>query len=68
MVSYELQAAQMNEKLPWELSLGLTLTQHPRDENFELQEVCLHFESQTPSSLVLSNFFELSYLDYFIVN
>jgi hypothetical protein len=33
--SYGLQAAQMNEELPLELFLNLTLTQHPRDENPE---------------------------------
>ncbi len=34
----------MNEELPRELSLDLTLTQHPHDENPELREVHLHFE------------------------
>jgi len=33
---YKPQIAQMNEKLASELSLDLTLTQHPRDEDFEL--------------------------------
>ncbi len=43
---YGLQAAQANEEPPPELSLDLTLTQHPRDEEPEPQEVraCLEVE------------------------
>jgi hypothetical protein len=33
---YGPQAAQVNEKLPLESFLDLTLTQHPRDEDPEL--------------------------------
>jgi len=36
IMAYGPQATQMNEKLPWELSLNLTLTQHLHDENLEL--------------------------------
>jgi hypothetical protein len=43
-MSYEPQATQVNEKLPWVSSLDLTLTQHLRDENFKLREVRLHLE------------------------
>jgi hypothetical protein len=44
--SYGPQAAQANEEPPPESSLDLTLTQHPRDEEPELQEVraCLEIE------------------------
>jgi len=34
-MSYEPQAAQMNEELAPESSLDLSLTQHPRDEDPE---------------------------------
>jgi hypothetical protein len=34
----------MNEELFWESYLDLTLTQHPSDENPELQKVRLCFE------------------------
>jgi hypothetical protein len=37
--SYELQVSQMNEEFPHELSLDLTLAQHPRDEDFESRKV-----------------------------
>jgi hypothetical protein len=33
--SYGPQATQVNEKLPWESSLDLKLTQHPRDEDLK---------------------------------
>jgi len=36
---YEPQITQANEELPPESSLDLTLTQHFRDEELELQEV-----------------------------
>jgi len=44
--SYGPPAAQANEEPPPESSLDLTLTQHPRDEKPELQEVhaCLEVE------------------------
>jgi len=38
------QAAQVNEEQVLETSPNLTLIQHPRDENPELQEVCVHLE------------------------
>ncbi len=66
MASYEAQAAQMNEELPQETSLYLALTQYLRDENLQLRKMCFRFESRTPSSLVLSIFFKLSYLGDFI--
>jgi len=40
VTSYGRQVAQANEKSPLESFLDLTLIQHPRDEEFELQEVC----------------------------
>jgi hypothetical protein len=44
--SYEPQTTQMNEELPQNSSLNLTLTQHPRDENPKPWEVrpCLEVE------------------------
>jgi hypothetical protein len=42
--SYGPQVVQANEELALELSLDLTLTQHPRDEEPELRKVCVHFE------------------------
>jgi hypothetical protein len=45
---YKLQVAQMIEKLPWESSLDLTLTQHPRDENPKLREVRFRLELEPP--------------------
>jgi hypothetical protein len=45
---YKPQATQMNKESPRESSLGLTLTHHPRDENLESQEVCLHFKVESP--------------------
>jgi len=41
---YGLQVAQMNEKLPWESSLNLTLAQHPHDEDLKPREVRPCFE------------------------
>ncbi len=58
VTSYELQAAQANEEPPPESSLDLTLTQHPRDEEPEPQEVRARFEVDS-SNLVLSYFSEL---------
>jgi hypothetical protein len=46
--SYGPQAAQANEELPSELTLDLTLTQHPRDEELEPQEVRAHLEIEPP--------------------
>jgi hypothetical protein len=45
-MSYWPQATQVNEELPLESILNLTLTQHPRDEDPELREVhaCLEVE------------------------
>jgi len=42
--SYGPQVAQMNEESALESSLDLTLTQHPRDEDFKLREVRACFE------------------------
>jgi hypothetical protein len=44
VTSYGPQAAQANEKPPPELSLDLTLTQHPRDEKPEPREVRVRLE------------------------
>jgi hypothetical protein len=44
VTSYESQATQANEEPPPESSLDLTLTQHPRDEEPELQEVRARLE------------------------
>jgi hypothetical protein len=44
VTSYAPQAAQANEEPPSESSLDLTLTQHLRDEELELQEVRVRFE------------------------
>ncbi len=38
----------MNEKLPPESSLDLTLKQHPRDEEPEFREVCVRLEVEPP--------------------
>ncbi len=38
----------MNEKLPWELSLNLTLTQHLRDEDRKLWELHPCFKIEPP--------------------
>jgi hypothetical protein len=46
--SYGPQTTQVNEELPSESSLDLTLTQHPHDEDPELQEVRVHFEVEPP--------------------
>jgi hypothetical protein len=46
--SYGSQAAQVNEEPPPELSLDLTLTQHPRDEEPELREVRARLEVEPP--------------------
>ncbi len=43
-----LQAAKMNEELPQELSLNVTLTQHLCDENPELWEVRFCFKVEPP--------------------
>jgi hypothetical protein len=49
MVSfYGSQTAQANEELPPESSLDFTLTQHPRDEEPELREVCARLEIEPP--------------------
>jgi hypothetical protein len=43
-MSYRPQIAQVNEELPWESSLNLTLTQHPYDENPKPGKVHPHLE------------------------
>jgi hypothetical protein len=48
VTSYRPQAAQANEEPPPESSLDLTLTQHPRDEKPEPQEVRAHLEVEPP--------------------
>jgi hypothetical protein len=45
---YGPQVTQMNEKLPWESSLNLTLAQHPHDENLKPREVCPCLEVEPP--------------------
>jgi len=47
-ISYGPQTEQVNEKLLSESSLNLSLMQHPRDEDPELQEVCLHLKVEPP--------------------
>jgi hypothetical protein len=42
--SYRPQAIQVNEKSAPESSLHVTLTQHPRDEDPQLREVCVCLE------------------------
>jgi hypothetical protein len=44
VISYGSQVAQTNEEPPLESSLDLTLMQHPRDEELELQEVRTRLE------------------------
>jgi len=66
-MSYGPQVAQVNEEPALESCLDLTLMQHPRDENPEPQEVRICLEvNQSPSSLVLSHFFELSHFGDFV--
>jgi hypothetical protein len=48
VTSYGPQATQTNEEPPSESSLDLTLTQHPRDEEPELQEVRVRLEVEPP--------------------
>ncbi len=48
VTSHGLQATQANEEPPPELSLDLTLTQHPRDEEPEPREVRAHLEVEPP--------------------
>jgi len=47
-ISYELQITQVNEKLPLESSLDLTLMQHHYDEDPKLQEMCHCLEIEPP--------------------
>jgi hypothetical protein len=58
----------MNEELPLESTLDLTLTQHPCDENPDPREVCRHLEVEPHMNLVLSHFFKLSHLGDFVAN
>ncbi len=46
--SYGSQATQTNEEPPPKSSLDLTLTQHPRDEEPELQKVRARLEVEPP--------------------
>jgi hypothetical protein len=48
VTSYGPQAAQVNEGPLSELSLDLTLTQHPRDEELEPREVRARLEVEPP--------------------
>jgi hypothetical protein len=48
IMSHGLQAAPANEEPPPELSLDLTLTQRPRDEEPELREVRARLEVEPP--------------------
>jgi len=48
VTSYGSQAAQAKKEPPPELSLDLTLTQHPRDEELEPREVCARLEVEPP--------------------
>jgi len=46
--SYGLQAAQVNEEPALESFLDLTLTQHLRDEDLKLREVCVRLKVDPP--------------------
>ncbi len=48
VTSYEPQTAQANEELPSESFFDLTLTQHPRDEEFEPRKVRARLEVEPP--------------------
>jgi len=48
VTSYGPQVAQANEEPPPKSSLDLTLTQHPRDEESEPQEVHVRLEVEPP--------------------
>jgi hypothetical protein len=48
VTSYGPQVAQANEEPPLESSLGLTLTQHPGDEEPEPREVRARLEVEPP--------------------
>jgi hypothetical protein len=48
VTSYRARAARVNEELPSETSLDLTLTQHPRDEGPKPREVRAHLEVEPP--------------------
>jgi hypothetical protein len=50
VTSYGSQVAQANEEPPPESSLDLTLTQHPRDEKPEPQEVRARLEIEPPQA------------------
>jgi hypothetical protein len=50
VTSYGPQAAQANEEPPSESSLDLTLTQHPRDEELEPQEVRVRLKVEPPQT------------------
>jgi hypothetical protein len=48
VTSYGAQIAQAHEESPSESSLDLTLMQHPRDEEPEIQEVHTSFKVKAP--------------------
>jgi hypothetical protein len=48
VTSYGPQTTQANEESPLESSLDLTLTQHPRDEEPEPQELRARLEVEPP--------------------
>jgi hypothetical protein len=48
VTSYGPQVAQANEEPPSDSSLDFTLTQHPRDEEFEPREVRARLEVEPP--------------------
>ncbi len=48
VMSYGPQGAQVNEEPPPESFLDLTLTQHPHDEDPELQKVRARLEVEPP--------------------
>ncbi len=48
VTSYEPQTTQANEELPSESFFDLTLTQHPRDEEFEPRKVRARLEVEPP--------------------
>jgi hypothetical protein len=65
---YGPQAAQVNEELPLESYLDLTLTHHLHDEKPELREVRSRIEIKPFRAWYYCIFFELSHLGDFVAN
>ncbi len=61
-ITYEPQAAQVNEEPPLKSSFDLTLTQHPHDEDHELQKMHTRLEVEPPRAWyyhIFPNFYTL---------